>query len=58
MDDFDLVDMIEFFKKDKKTKVIVMMMRMKKKRNGLSSGFVKGKRKHKFSKADLEKEIR
>ena len=31
---------------------------MKKKRNGLSSGFVRGKRKHTFSKADLEKEIR
>ena len=31
---------------------------MPKRRNGLSSGFVRGKRKHKFSKADLKKKIR
>ena len=34
------------------------MSEVKKKRNGLSSGFVRGKRKHTFTKADLEKEIK
>ena len=31
---------------------------MVKKRNGLSSGFIAGKRNHKFTKKDLEREIR
>ena len=31
---------------------------MPKRRNGLSSGFVRGKRKHTFTKADLKKKIR
>ena len=31
---------------------------MTKTRNGLSSGFVKGRRKHRFTNADLEKNIR